>query len=222
MRYRSRMSGSSLQLGFQASTPTLAGEGITLRPLTLADAPPLFALTPRDTFAYFLSEPRSWTLDAFTQWLREYVLSPQHMSFAVIDNRTNSLVGSTSFLDILPQHRHAEIGITWYAAAARGTHVNPAAKLALLDFAFTSLFPGGALRITLKCNARNEPSKRAILKLGATYEGTLRNHRVKEKADGTGEVRDTAYFSVLPDEWPRVAAGLRARLQAIATSHAQS
>lgn len=185
-----------------------------LRPLTLADAPALFAITPRDTFSYFLSEPRTWTLDAFTQWLRDYSLSPAHMTFAVVDSRTNALVGSTSFLDILPQHRHAEIGITWYAQHARGTHINPATKHALLDFAFTRLFPQGALRITLKCNARNEHSKRAILKLGATYEGTLRNHRVKEKADGTGEVRDTAYFSILPSEWPAISPKLLARAHA--------
>lgn len=208
------MTVSSLHAGFQAATPTLAGPGVTLRPLTLADAPGLFALTPPDTFAYFLSEPHAWTLEAFTAWLHEYVLAPQHMSFAVIDSRTHTLVGSTSFLDILPAHRHAEIGITWYAQHARGTHVNPAAKYALLDFAFSRLFEGGALRITLKCNARNETSRGAILKLGATYEGTLRNHRVKEKAAGTREVRDTAYFSILPSEWPAIGPRLLSRATA--------
>jgi RimJ/RimL family protein N-acetyltransferase len=72
----------------------------------------------------------------------------------------------------------------------------------------------GALRITLKCNAKNEHSKRAITKLGATYEGTLRNHRVKELADGTGQVRDTAYFSILPSEWPAISPRLLARARA--------
>jgi RimJ/RimL family protein N-acetyltransferase len=209
------MSGSSLQASFQASTPTLAGTGVTLRSLTLDDAPALFAITPPDTFTYFLSEPRAWTLDAFTTWLRDYLLGPAHMSFAVIDDHTRALVGSTSFLDILPQHRHAEIGITWYAHHARGTHINPASKYLLLDYAFTRMFDNrGALRITLKCNAKNEHSKRAITKLGATYEGTLRNHRVKELADGTGQVRDTAYFSILPSEWPAISPTLLARAHA--------
>jgi RimJ/RimL family protein N-acetyltransferase len=200
----------------QPCVPSLSGPSVTLRPLALADAPALFAITPPETFAYFLSEPRSWTLDAFTTWLQNYVLTPQQISFAVIDTRSQTLVGSTSFLDILPQHRHAEIGITWYAQSARGTHVNPASKYLLLDYAFTKMFDSrGALRITLKCNAKNETSKRAITKLGATYEGTLRNHRVKETAQGTAEVRDTAYYSILPQEWPQIRENLRLRIASL-------
>jgi len=197
----------------QLESPHLSGLGVTLRPLTLADAAALFAITPPETFAYFLSEPRSWTLEAFTTWLQNYVLTSQQISFAVIDTRSQTLVGSTSFLDILPQHRHAEIGITWYAQSARGTHINPASKYLLLDYAFTRMFNNlGALRITLKCNAKNETSKRAITKLGATYEGTLRNHRIKETAQGTSEVRDTAYYSILPQEWPQIRENLIARV----------
>jgi N-acetyltransferase len=192
----------------------LSGFGVQLRPLALSDAPALFAITPSETFRYFLSEPHAWTLDAFTQWLGAYVLLPEHVAFAVIDARTSTLVGSTTFLDISAAHRHAEIGITWYAHTARGTHINPACKLLLLEHAFERAFGGeGCLRVTLKCNSKNETSKRAIAKLGATYEGTLRNHRVKQAAGGASEVRDTAYFSVLPAEWPSVRERLTSRLR---------
>jgi RimJ/RimL family protein N-acetyltransferase len=131
------------------------------------------------------------------------------MSFAVINDHTRAVVGSTSFLDILPQHRHAEIGITWYAHHARGTHINPASKYLLLDYAFTRMFDNrGALRITLKCNAKNEHSKRAITKLGATYEGTLRNHLVIP----SGRVRDSAFYSIIATEWPAINMQLHARI----------
>ncbi len=90
-----------------------------------------------------------------------------------------------------------EIGSTWLAASAQGSYVNPEIKLLMLRHAFDTW---RVRRVTFKTDARNEQSRRAIARLGATFEGVLRAH--KFASDGT--VRDTACFSILRDEWPAV------------------
>ena len=90
-----------------------------------------------------------------------------------------------------------EIGATWYAASAQRTAVNTSVKLALLGQAFDAW---GALRVTLKTDARNQSSRTAILRLGARFEGIRRAHM--PAVDGT--VRDTAYYSIVRAEWPGI------------------
>ena len=201
-----------------SALPTLAGWGVTLRPLSLADAPALFAVTPRETFRFFLSEPTAWTLDAFAAWMGVHLLRSDQAAFVVLAAGAGAgagLLGSTSLMDIQPAHRHVEIGCTWYTPSARGTLVNPACKLLLLTHAFERMFDArGAARVTLKCDARNLHSQAAIAKLGAQREGTLRRHRIRPD----GFVRDTVYFSILPEEWPAVREGLERRLRAGATT----
>lgn len=182
---------------------------ICLRPLSQADLPGLFAVTPPDTFRFFLSEPRAWTLDAFRDWSHTHLFRPDQQPMLIIEHTTGEPLGSSSFMDIRPADRHVEIGCTWYAPTARGTSVNPACKLLMLRHAFEAMFDGqGAVRVTLKCDERNVHSQRAIAKLGATREGVLRNHKIRPD----GFVRSTVYFSILPAEWPRVREGLEARL----------
>ena len=111
----------------------------------------------------------------------------------------------TTYLDIRPEHRGLEIGMTWYAPSARGTKVNPEAKLLLLEHAFERL---DAIRVQLKTDQRNVQSQRAIAKLGAVYEGTLRNHMIFE----SGYIRNTVMYSITPEEWPSVKQGLLDRL----------
>jgi N-acetyltransferase len=117
-----------------------------------------------------------------------------------------ALLGQTCFLNIDSYSARAEIGGTWYAAAARGGAVNPECKLLLMTHAFSA----GAHRVELKTDARNSRSRAAILKLGAIEEGTLRRHTLM----WDGFVRDTVYYSVLEDEWPKVRADLQRRLAA--------
>lgn len=183
--------------------------GVKLRDLHRSDLPALLALTPPETFRYFLSEPERCTLEAFIRWSEHHLFRGDQQPLAVLDHATGRLLGSSSFMDIQPAHRHVEIGCTWYAPAVRGSAVNPATKLMMLEHAFHHLFDrAGAVRVTLKCDARNLHSQRAIAKLGATREGTLRRHRIRPD----GFVRDTVYFSILPDEWPHVREGLLERL----------
>ena len=129
-------------------------------------------------------------------------------AFAVVDQASGAVLGSTRYLDVAAAHRGAEIGWTWYAPAVWGTAVNPEAKLLLLTHAFEAW---GAIRICLKTDHRNLHSQAAIRKLGAQHEGTLRSHRIRR--DGT--FRDTVMFSIVDREWPAVRSALQARLQAL-------
>jgi RimJ/RimL family protein N-acetyltransferase len=184
---------------------TLRGTTVTLRPLAQSDAESLFAATPPTTFPYFLSWPTEWTRDAFDRWIQTHLAGPKTLAFAVIDNASGTVIGSTSYMDIDPTNRCVEIGCTWYALSHRGARTNPECKLLLLGHAFERL---KCVRVTLKCDSRNLHSQRAIAKLGATREGVLRKHRIQ--ADGY--VRDTVYFSIIAEEWPRIREGLLARL----------
>jgi RimJ/RimL family protein N-acetyltransferase len=118
------------------------------------------------------------------------------------------IIGQSCYLNIRPRDAGVEIGSIWYERAAQGGIVNPSAKLLLIGNAFDQ----GAERVELKTDALNERSRGAMLKMGAKFEGIHRKHM--RRADGS--LRDTAWFSVIPNEWPEVKAGLEKRLAAFA------
>lgn len=185
--------------------PVLSGYGVTLRPLVAEDLAGLFAVTPPETFRHYSVPPRMESAAAFAASMTGLLNDPTRAIFAVVLDVTGEVVGCTSFMEIHPQHRGLEIGYTWYAPSHRGTRVNPACKRLMIGHAIETL---GAVRVQIKTGRTNLHSQRAIEKLGATYEGVLRANFVRP--DGT--LRDTVYYSVLPSEWPRVRAGLDARL----------
>lgn len=119
----------------------------------------------------------------------------------VVDGRA---AGGTSYLDVDTEVGGLEIGWTWYRKDLWATEVNPTCKLLLLTYAFEDL---GAGRVTLKTDGLNTRSQAAINKLGCLYDGTLRHAR--RRPDGT--IRDTAYFSMLADEWSPAKARLEQR-----------
>lgn len=125
------------------------------------------------------------------------------LPFAIIDRTRESAVGETRFLNILPQDRGLEIGSTWLAPAAQRTGINTECKYLLLSHAFEEL---GAIRVQLKTHHLNLRSQRAIERLGAVKEGTLRNHMIMPD----GSYRHSVYYSIISAEWPRVKAGLEA------------
>jgi RimJ/RimL family protein N-acetyltransferase len=131
--------------------------------------------------------------------------------FVVVRLADGKVVGSSRYLNIEPVHGNLEIGWTWYAPEAWAGVVNPAAKLLLLEHAFDRL---GAVRVSLRCDARNERSRAAILRLGAVQEGILRRHMLTQH----GVIRDTVQFSILAEEWPAVRAGLSLRLAPFAAA----
>ena len=127
--------------------------------------------------------------------------------WAIIDARSGSAVGMTTYLNLHQAHRRLEIGSTWIGQEAHGTGINPAAKLLLLQRAFTEL---GCVAVEFRTHFHNHRSRAAIERLGAKQDGVLRNHRILPD----GSLRDTVVYSVLDIEWPAVRAGLLARLRA--------
>jgi RimJ/RimL family protein N-acetyltransferase len=117
------------------------------------------------------------------------------------------VVGSTRFLSLRPEHRSVEIGWTWLHPSAWGTGANVEAKLLQLRHAFEAW---GCRRVELKTDALNERSRGALEALGATFEGVHRKHMLVRD----GENRDSAWYSVTDDDWPRVQALLQERMAA--------
>jgi N-acetyltransferase len=188
--------------------------GIRLEPLcevhrdglrAAAADPSLWTWWPRDVTGSGWDATMDWQLgeQAAGRWLLHTVFD-----LAVPDAPPGGrIVGQTCYLALRPEHRGLEIGGTWYAASAHGSHVNPACKLALLSHAFAS----GAQRVELKTDALNTRSRAAIAKLGATFEGIFRHHLLQPD----GRWRDTAWYSVLAGEWPVVRQALHDRLAAL-------
>ena len=133
----------------------------------------------------------------------------RELPFTTVERATGRIVGSTRYMTIEPPHRRLEIGYTWLAPAWQRTALNSEAKLLMLGHAFEQL---GAIRVEFKTDARNEPSRRALQGIGATFEGVFRNHMIVQG----GRLRDSAYYSVTRDEWPSVRAHLAARVDRLA------
>ena len=127
-------------------------------------------------------------------------------AFAVRLLSSNAVVGSTSYLGVVVKHKRVEIGSTWYMPSVWGTAVNPECKYLLLDHAFEDW---GAIRVQLTTDVNNVRSQRAIAKLGARYEGTLRNYGIRP--DGT--FRDSKVYSITASDWPGVKKALLERIQ---------
>jgi RimJ/RimL family protein N-acetyltransferase len=127
------------------------------------------------------------------------------LPFVTIERSSQRVIGATRFMNIDFANRRLEIGGTWIAKPWQRTAINTEAKYLMLRHAFETL---GCVRVELKTDALNEKSRNAILRIGAKEEGTLRRHTLT----WTGRMRDTVYFSILDSEWPKVKAGLEAKL----------
>lgn len=184
----------------------LANDHVTLEPLVEGH---------RAQMAEAGASPSIWTLqpfniaegfDAYFNWMLAEKAAGRWVPFAVID-RTGRVVGQSCYLDIRAADRGVEIGGTWYCPGVQGTTVNPAAKILLLDHAFSS----GMVRVQFKTDVRNARSRAAIEKLGASYEGIFRKHR--QRPDGSW--RDTVFYSILDDEWPELRIKAQQRLHGL-------
>jgi RimJ/RimL family protein N-acetyltransferase len=127
------------------------------------------------------------------------------LPFVIVSKKDDQAAGCTRYMNMDLANRKVEIGSTWVARPWQRTAVNTETKLLLLRYAFEEL---GCFRVELKTDALNERSRRAILRLGAKEEGTLRKHMIV----AGGRVRDTVYFSILDTEWPSVQTVLQERL----------
>ncbi len=147
--------------------------------------------------------------EALHDWLTTSLAGARagrEVPYVIRSAQTGDLLGSTRFLEIRLEHLRAEIGWTWVTRPAWSTGVNIETKLLLLGHAVET---AGLRRVEFKTDARNERSRGALLALGATFEGILRKHMVVRDH---GE-RDSAYYSVIDDDWPAVKRHLRGRLR---------
>jgi RimJ/RimL family protein N-acetyltransferase len=183
------------------------GRLVVVEPLAVEHFPGLVrAGLDTDIFTWFpsdLSEPgamRTFLADAIAA-----SVIGDRITFAILDARTGEALGSTSFLAIHLEHLRLEIGYTWHTPRVWGTGINVETKLLLLGHAFER---AGLRRVEFKTDARNERSRGALLALGARFEGIFRKHMVVRD----GLPRDSAYYSVIDDDWPSVKEALERRL----------
>jgi RimJ/RimL family protein N-acetyltransferase len=190
------------------TTPTLRGRHVVLEPLKVEHADALWpAASDRELWRYMTFDVAS-VADLRT-WIGkrlEAVSAGTALAFLQRDARTGEAFGSTSVFDVSP-NRTMEVGHTWLGPGHRRTAANTEAKLLVLGHCFSAM---GAIRIQLKCDERNVRSRAAIERLGAKYEGTIRNQMVLPD----GHKRQATVYSILDSEWPAVKAGLEAKLAA--------
>jgi len=143
-------------------------------------------------------------------WIRTALANAEagiEVPFATIDRATERAIGSTRYLNIVPEHRRFEIGWTWLATSAQRTGANREAKLLQLTHAFEDL---DANRVEFKTDSLNERANPALAGIGATFEGTFRNHMIMPG----NRLRHSNYYAVTVEEWPAVKARLEADLAA--------
>jgi N-acetyltransferase len=177
--------------------PRLEGRIVTLEPLEERHVPGL-----REAAA----DERIWTWMITTdaeEWIRRALAATNMYHFVVL--RDGVVVGSTSYLNVVPEHRRLEIGNTWNNPSAWGTGANTDAKYLLLRHAFEEL---GMRRVEFKTDAKNERARAALAALPSEFEGIHRKHMVVRD----GERRDSAWYAVIDDDWPAVKAALEQRI----------
>ena len=182
---------------------TLEGYGLRVLPLALEHEQGLQAAaadgalwTLRVTSVPEPENTRKYIEDALA--MRE---AGNRFAFMVQDARTGTVLGCSSYHDILPAVRRVEIGYTWYAKSVQRTHVNTACKLLMMTHAFETL---GCHVVGWRTDNFNFASQAAIERLGARKDGVIRGHALRR--DGT--IRDTVMYSLRAGEWPEVRAQL--------------
>ena len=128
------------------------------------------------------------------------------LPFMVFNKATNKVVGVTCYNNIDSVVRRVEIGATWYGLEAQRTHINTESKYLLLKYAFEEL---ECVAIELRTHFLNHQSRKAIERLGAKFDGILRNHMYTR----TGELRDTCIYSIIINEWPMIKRHLEWQMQ---------
>jgi RimJ/RimL family protein N-acetyltransferase len=193
-------------------TPTtLSGRYVRLEPLEMRHAAGLFNVGRESSIWEWLALDALSTQGDAERYIQEALSAAAggaEIPFAAIDLASGAVAGTTRFLEIRPPDRALEIGWSWYGVAYQRTALNTEAKLLLLTHAFDVW---GAQRVQFKTDARNVRSRRAIERLGAKPEGILRRHSIIRK---NGNPRDSAYYSIIREEWDAV----RIRLQALLPS----
>jgi RimJ/RimL family protein N-acetyltransferase len=186
----------------------LEGRIVRLEALSTAHEDDLWEASRDERTWRWLSVVQPRTRQEWSQWMRQALHAAENgaeIPFVTISHER--VVGSTRFLALKPEQRSIEIGWTWLHPSAWGSGANAEAKLLQMEYAFESL---GCRRVELKTDALNERARAALVALGATFEGIHRKHMLVRG----GENRDSAWYSVVDDEWPAVRVHLERRLSA--------
>ncbi|MBX9613159.1 MAG: GNAT family N-acetyltransferase [Burkholderiales bacterium] len=181
----------------------LQDRGVRLVPLALAHEDGLRAAAADGELwnLRVTSVPEPHETRAYIETALQMRAMGQRFAFAVTDAASGTVLGSTSYHDILPAVKRVEIGYTWYARRCQRTHVNTTAKLLMMRHAFETL---GCHVVGWRTDNFNFASQRAIERLGARKDGVIRGHALRR--DGT--IRDTVMYSLTQGEWPEVKAQL--------------
>lgn len=178
----------------------LEGRLYDLRPLDPgADARALFPLShgspEREAVWSYLPDGPFASIEDLARMLTGLKSDPTNIPYAVVDRATGAVAGMGQLMSIVPSQRRLEIGYLMYPPGSQRTKANTEAAYLMMREAFEL----GYRRVEWKCNDLNAPSKRAALRLGFQYEGLFRQHMILK-----GRNRDTAWFSVIDGDWPRV------------------
>jgi RimJ/RimL family protein N-acetyltransferase len=186
---------------------TLQGSIVRLEPLSLdhLDGLAEVAFDP-SLWRWTLARPIDATgLRAWMEAALANAAAGSERPFATVDQSSGKAIGSTRFMSIVPEHRRLEIGWTWVGAAWHRRGANVEAKYLQLQHAFETL---GANRVEFKTDSQNERANPALLGIGATFEGTFRNHMVMPDH----RLRHSNYYAVVVEDWPAVKDRLEARI----------
>jgi RimJ/RimL family protein N-acetyltransferase len=190
------------------TTPVLEGGLVRLEPLARAHEDGLWEASRDARTWQWLSIHQPQTREELQSFVGDALANAAagaEMPLVTIRREDDRVVGSTRFLALRPEHRSVEIGWTWLTPEAWGSGINVEAKLLMLEHAFERL---ECLRVELKTDAHNERSRKAMEALPAQFEGVHRKHMLVRG----GERRDSAWYSIVDDEWPAVQANLLRRL----------
>ena len=198
---------------------SLAGNIVRLEPLTPEHVPGLQMAAEAAATSPFATVPTPETVEDYVDRSLARRDTGTYAPFAQVEVTTGRVVGHTAYLTPrwMPDGRlfAVEVGSSWLSPTARGTAINPAAKLLLLTQA---LEDWGVDRVDIKTDARNEVARGAIAALGATFEGILRAWQPSLAPGEEGRTRDTAMFAITPQQWPGIRTRLAERIERRSTS----
>lgn len=187
------------------NTPLLEGHGVRLEPLSTQHIPALTQIALDESIWRYMNPRPTSQADVEKMVTDALADADRGVVEPWVTFVGDEAVGATRFLDIQRAHRGAEIGFTWLAKPWRSSGVNPRVKLLQMTYGFETL---GLRRIALKTHHENLHSQNAMLKLGAQYEGTFRNHMIMPD----GSMRHTKWYSITAEDWPGVKAKLLERI----------
>jgi RimJ/RimL family protein N-acetyltransferase len=186
---------------------TLVGRYITLRPPSIEDIDGL-SIVARDSEIWnnrFSQFPNLNEIEKYIQEMLDLSSKGSILPFITIHKSSNTIVGTTRYLNIDYENHRLEIGHTWIAKSYRKTYVNTEAKFLMLQYAFEKL---ECIAVEIRTDVLNTVSRQAIQRLGAKQDGILRHHKIMKD----GRIRDTVCYSIIKPEWKQVKENLMKKL----------